>query len=133
MKTIQKMYWMTAILAVCSFTALGYSGESNAVKKAKEAVEEAAPYDWRTLAESAKVCFKKKENVDLALKWIDKSIEINKDPFNLEIKGDYYQSIGDNKEAMKLYYDAITTGKEQNFWFDTSELQAKIWKLRDVN
>lgn len=131
MKSIKKMYWMTAIVAICSFTALGYSGESNAVKKAKEAVKEAEAYDWRTLAESAQVCFDKKENVGQALEWIDRSIEINKDPFNLEVKGDYYRSIGDNKKAMRLYYEAITVGKSQNFWFESSKIQGKIWDLRE--
>ena len=131
MKSIQKMSWATVLIAVCSFGALGYSGESNAVKKAKVAVKEAEPYDWKTLAESAQVCFKKKENLEMAMEWINKSIEINKDPFNLEIKGDYFESIGEEKEAMKLYYEAITVGKEQSFWFDSSDIQAKIWKLRD--
>lgn len=130
MKMIQKLIGATALVAVFSLTSLAGPGQSNAVKKAIEAVNEAEPYDWKTLAESAKVCFKKGENVEQALQWIDKSIEINKDPMNLEIKGDYYSATGAKEEALKLYSEAITVGKAQNFWYDTSELQSKIWNLR---
>jgi len=129
MKIFQKTIAMIALAAIVSFSAQA-APESNAVKKAKEAVEEAAPYDWKTLASSAEICFKKKENTELALEWINKSIEINKDPKNLEIKADYFASIGEKSKALALYSEAINTGKEQNFWFDSSDLQDKIWSLR---
>lgn len=128
MKTIQRLMGILALSTVLIFTA--EASDSNAVKKAKEAVEEAKPYDWKTLAESAAVCFKKNENTTEALNWINKSIEINKDPINLEIKADYYAAINEKKQALSLYAEAINTGKNQNFDFDSSKLQAKIWELR---
>lgn len=128
MKTIQKMMTAMTLIVIITFTT--QAAESAAVKKAKEAVAEAAPYDWKILAESADICFSKGENIDEAMKWIDKSIEINKDPLNLEVKADYLVAQGKNKQAMKYYVEAIKAGKEQNFWFDSSGLQAKIWKLR---
>ncbi|RED94413.1 hypothetical protein [Marinoscillum furvescens] len=131
MKTIQKMIGALALVGLLTFTATASStGESKSVKKAKEAVEEAAGYDWKTLAESAQVCFKKDQNIDQAMIWIEKSIEIQEDPFNLEILADYYASKGENDLAMSTYVRAIDAGRAQNFWYDNSHLQAKIWELR---
>lgn len=129
MKTIQKMMGIFALSSALAFSATA-SSDSHAVKKAKEAVEEAKPYDWKTLAKSAEVCFRKNENTTEALEWIDKSIEIYKNPMNLEIKGDYYASANKKADALALYSEAIQIGKDQNFDFDTSKLQEKIWNLR---
>ncbi|MFH6982364.1 hypothetical protein [Marinoscillum luteum] len=131
MKSIQRMMGVAALIMIFTYSTQATPDDSNAVKKAKDAVEGAAPYDWKTMAQSAKVCFRKQENVEQALEWINKSIEINKDPFNLEIKADYYRDKGEKDEALKLYSEALKVGKEQNFWFDGTDIQAKIWKLRE--
>lgn len=131
MKTIQKMIGAVAVVALISFSATASStGESKSVKKAKEAVEEAAGYDWKTMAESAAICFKKGQNIEQAMVWIEKSIEIQEDPFNLEILADYYASLGKKDKAITTYVKAIDAGRAQNFWYDNSHLQAKIWDLR---
>lgn len=130
MKMIQKTIGMLAMVIMFSTTAWAATGESYAVKKAKEAVAEAESYDWKTLATSAKVCFRKGENTEQALEWINQSIKIQKDPINLEIKADYYAGIGEKNDALKYYSEAIDAGKKQNFWFDSSSLQSKIWELR---
>ena len=62
--------------------------------------------------------------------WIEKSIEIQKDPLNLEILADYYVEKNETERATKTYIQAIEAGKEQNFWFDSSDLQAKLWNLK---
>lgn len=128
MQTLIKSISIFSLAIILSTQA--FAGQSRAVKKAKEAVAEAAEYDWKTLAKSAEICFNKGENIEEALVWIEKSIEIQKDPFNLQVLGDYYASIGDKKTAMAKYYEAITVAKDQNFWYDTSSIQAKIWELK---
>ncbi len=127
MKTISRVFVLLVLFSLSSQSMA--TTTSNAVKKAQEAVSE-SPYDWKILAESAVICFKKGENIDEAMKWINKSIEINKDPMNLEIKADYLVEQGKKKEASKFYIEAINTAKNQNFWYDTSDLQQKLWKLR---
>ena len=69
-------------------------------EKTRDAVEQASPHDWYTLALSAEKCFKKKVNLKQASEWLDQSIEIAEKPFNLELKGDYYM---DNKLPDKAY------------------------------
>lgn len=133
MNTLRKINLAVVLVFAITFTAFSGSiteGKSRAVKKAIEAVEAAEAYDWQTLAKSAAVCFEKKENMEQALTWITKSIELNEDPYNLEVMGDYYSGEGQNKKAMEYYYKAITVGKEQNFWNDSQRLQKKIWDLR---
>lgn len=134
MYTFKKNLFAAVLLTAATFAATALpsttGNHSRAVKKAIETVEKAEAYDWKTLAECAEICFKKGENVSQALEWINRSIEINEDPYNLEIKGDYYESEGDKQEAMKYYYKAIVAGKAQNFWNDNDRLQEKIWDLR---
>lgn len=127
MKTFQKI--MIAAIVVGAFTFNAEAKESNAVKKAKEAVE-AEPADWQTLAKSAKVCFRKGENTDQALKWIDESISLKKTAQNLEIKGDYYASVNNNEKALAYYAEAANVGRSNDPKFDSSKLQTKIWKMR---
>jgi len=121
---------LVALIAVAISTSVfANDPESKIVEKAREAVESSAS-DWKVLAESAQKCFKRNENVEQAMQWIDKSIEINPDPFNYEVKGDYYNSKKQYKMAMEQYYKAILTGKEQNFWYDNKHLQKKIWESK---
>ncbi|XOV95189.1 MAG: tetratricopeptide repeat protein [Bacteroidota bacterium] len=117
---------LAAITLVSSLGAFANDPESKTVEKARDAVESSSS-NWKVLAESAEKCFRKGQNVDQAMEWINKSIEINPDPMNHEIKGDYYKSQNQYKKAMEQYFKAIVTGKEQNFWFDDKGLQKKIW------
>ncbi|MEQ8338211.1 MAG: hypothetical protein RIA62_12735 [Cyclobacteriaceae bacterium] len=117
------------IAVVISTSAFASDPESKAVEKAREAVESSAS-DWKVLAESAQKCFKKGQNIDQAMEWINKSIEINPDPFNYEVKGDYYKSIKHYRKALQQYHEAILVGKKQNFWYDNGHLQKKIWESK---
>ncbi|MEQ8881197.1 MAG: hypothetical protein RLQ12_16250 [Cyclobacteriaceae bacterium] len=117
------------IAVVISTSAFASDPESKAVEKAREAVESSAS-DWKILAESAQKCFKKGQNIDQAMEWINKSIEINPDPFNYEVKGDYYKSIKHYRKALQQYHEAILVGKKQNFWYDNGHLQKKIWESK---
>ena len=128
MKNLKALTLLILLITVVTI-APSYATTSNAVKKAKQAVSE-SPYDWKILAESAEICFSQGENIEEAMKWVDKSIEINKDPKNLEIKADFLVAQGKKAEALEYYVEAINTGKSQNFWFDTSALQKKLWELR---
>ena len=133
MKVFKTSLFAIAILAASLGAFASDPAESKTVEKAREAVESADSYDWQVLAKSAEKCFKKNQNIDQAMEWINKSIEINPDPSNLEIKGDYYRSVGKPSKAIEAYYEAIIVGKDQNFWFDNSHLQKKIWDIKSTN
>lgn len=103
---------------------------SKLVENAKKAVKKADATDWETLAQSAEICFIKKENIEEAVQWINKSLEIKETAYNLEVKGDYLKSIGKRREAKELYYNAILKSKEVDMQVNTSKLQEKLWELR---
>tara|TARA_B100000941_G_scaffold289430_1_gene268478 strand:- start:92963 stop:93508 length:546 start_codon:yes stop_codon:yes gene_type:complete len=123
---------LVAFMAVViSTSAFSSDPESKVVEKAREAVESSSS-DWKVLAESAQKCFKKEQNIDQAMEWINKSIEINPDPSNYEIKGDYYKSVKQYRKALQQYYEGILVGKKQNFWYDSRHLQKKVWESKQA-
>ncbi|MCG8307280.1 MAG: hypothetical protein MI975_07790 [Cytophagales bacterium] len=103
--------------------------DDRTTEKAREAVENAGPHDWYTLAVSAEKCFKKKVNLKQASEWLDQSLEIAETPFNLELKGDYFI---DNKlpdKALEYYVRAMNTIKERDGEGEVAHLQKKISKI----
>ncbi|AZQ62984.1 hypothetical protein EI427_12255 [Flammeovirga pectinis] len=62
--------------------------------------------EWLHYANSARQCIETSNLMD-ALELIDISIEINKNSTNLEIKGDYYTSMGNLTKAFEHYQLAI--------------------------
>lgn len=63
--------------------------------------------DWLYYAETAKNCINSNQNLHDALELIDHSIDLQINPINLEIKGDYYIKIGDLNNAFSQYKKAI--------------------------
>ncbi len=126
-----KTSFVAFIAVIFSTVAIANDPESKVVEKAREAVESSSS-NWKILAESAQKCFRKDQNIDQAMEWINKSIDINPDPYNYEIKGDYFLSKKQYNKALKQYYEAILIGKEQNFWYDNKHLQKKIWESKQA-
>jgi hypothetical protein len=106
--------------------------EDRTTEKTREAVENASPHDWYTLATSAEKCFKKKVNLKQASDWLDQSLAIAQTPFNLELKGDYFI---DNKlpnRALDYYVRAMNAMKESDGKADITKLQKKISKIINI-
>lgn len=122
---------LAVITLITSSIAFATTPQSKTVEKAREAVELNSS-NWKVLAQSAEKCFKKGENIEQAMEWINRSIEINPDPMNHEIKGDFFAKQNKYKQALEQYFKAILVGKEQNFWFDNKQLQKKIWDTKSV-
>jgi len=103
--------------------------DDRTTEKTQEAVENASPHDWYTLATCAEKCFKKKVNLKQASVWLDQSLEIAETPFNLELKADYYI---DNKlpdKALVYYVRAMNIIKENDGEGDVAHIQKKISKI----
>ncbi len=127
----QKISLFTAALLIISGSHLFASiGGEKVVEKARASVEKAAPDDWKTLAEAAQLCIKKKVNMKEASEWIHKSIDIKKTQFNTEVMGDYYRVNNLPEKAVAWYMESMALGKKSTDGFDASMLQAKMFDLR---
>jgi hypothetical protein len=124
---MKKLNLAVLTLAILMVSASSFAKVDNkTVEKARSAVENASPDDWYAYAKSAKMCIKKNVNMKEAAEWIDKSLDIKRDAFNLEIKGDYYLANNLPEKALELYVEAAKVGKENDVNFNTSDLQDKI-------
>ena len=97
--------------------------------KNRDIVQESAPDDWYTLAFCAEQCIKKNIVNKEVAEWIDKSLEIKKSSYNLEIKGDYYMKNKLPMKAGEFYLEAIKVGLEEDKNFNYSDLQSKIARI----
>ena len=119
----------SALIAIVFLSATSFAAipsDDKAVNKAKNAVEQASPDDWKTLEESARVCIKKGKNMKEAAEWINASIAIKATPSNLELKGDYYLKNNLPEKALQYYIQSSKSIKEQNANNSTFHLEEKI-------
>lgn len=133
MKNVVRLSRMITLAFVLTFaTSITFASaiKDKAVEKARAAVVKADSDDWQTLTKSAKVLMKKNAHLEEALTWIEKSISIDKNVQNLELRGDYYVKFGNNREAMISYVEAIKVGKLANFNFNSRYLEEKISRAR---
>ena len=100
--------------------------DDRTTEKTRDAVENASPHDWYTLAISAEKCFKKKVNLKEASEWLDQSLAIAKTPFNLELKGDYYNDNRIPDKALEYYLQAMNAMKENDGEADITKIQKKV-------
>ena len=119
-------------VALITLNASVAFADDRTTEKTRDAVENASPDDWYTLAISAEKCFKKKVNLKQASEWLDQSLEIAEMPFNLELKGDYYISNRLPDKALEYYVRAMNTLKEKDGESDITQLQKKIAKITNI-
>ena len=83
MRALNLIKTLSVAMFIFATVATTQAASDKTSEKAREAVENAEPNDWSTLAESAEKCLRKKVNIEEANEWIKKSIVINKNEFNL--------------------------------------------------
>ena len=129
-KNLLSLGLVTALLLTfsISFASTG----SKAEEKAREAVENAAPDDWHTLAESAEKLMRNKKNLKEANEWIDRSIEIKETAYNHTLKGDYFQAVKMPEKALKYYVKAMQLAQEENKDADLSSIQQKVAAITGI-
>ena len=103
--------------------------DDRTTEKTRDAVENADPDDWYTLAISAEKCFNKKVNLVEAAKWLDQSLEIAETPFNLELKGDYYIENQLPDKALEYYVRTMNTIKANDGEAEVTHIQLKIARI----
>jgi len=121
-------------IAALLVTSLGFARDANdrIIEKSREAVDQAGPHDWEILAESAEKCIQKNINVDEALEWLDKSIEINPNKYNLTLKGDYYLNKKFPDEAIIYYLKAAEITTADSHKVSVADTQEKIKKALEL-
>lgn len=119
-----------ALCVLLQTSLIAGSTDNKSVVKAKTAVENGAPDDWRLLAKQAKVLLRKKKDLGTAKEWIEKSIAIKKDVSNLELMGDYYALNDLPTQAMDYYSQCSKLLVNENPQADISLYQKKIWALK---
>lgn len=120
------------------FVSTGVYAEPMGIKnnrtaeKARQAVEEAAPDDWYTYAQSAEKSIRKKENLKEVKGWLERSLEINQNAYNLAVMGDYYTLTNLPIKAYKYYVKSLKTGFEQDSNFNDPITHEKMMKARSI-
>ena len=130
MKNKKSLLAVLVLLSALVVNAHIYDGKDKILNKARKAVASNFDNSWKVFAQSASMIIDKGVALEEAREWLEASLKIQKTPFNLEVMGDYYFATGDNKTAIKYYYESILLLKETTLNPDTGPLQAKIWKAR---
>lgn len=132
-KNVRLILMMLAVAFVGTSVYAAPSATGNrTVEKARLAVEEAAPDDWFTYAESAEKCMKKKVNLKEAKQWLDKSLKIQGTPYNLAVMGDYYNMNKLPEKALEYYVKSLRVGMEQDITYQDHATHAKMMKVRSA-
>lgn len=119
----------TALLVLFSMST--YAGNTDkTVEKARDMVSNAAPDDYKTLADAAALCVRKDANLTQAKEWFEKSIEIKANSKAYEVAGDYYSKNNLKEKAIDAYIQSMLLAKQENFNADTKHLESKISELK---
>lgn len=104
--------------------------ESRTAEKAREAVDNAGPDDWHTLASAAEKCIKKNVNLGEAKAWLKKSIKIRHTPYNLAVMGDYFMLNQIPEKGLEYYVASLRVGFQQDINYRDEITHAKMMKVR---
>lgn len=129
MKSLKQLLVLAlfAIITVNTSFANPTDNEDNEIDKLRASVENATATDWAAYSDAAERCIELKTNLSEAYVWIEKSIAINANIENLEVKGDYLALNGANDMAIEAYNQAILTGVMQGQ--DVAKIQKKVLKM----
>ena len=132
MEKILKVLMLFVLSAICLNGFSADDKNEKVLNRYREEVNGASPDDWYTLATCAKQCMKKDIMNKEVAEWIDRSLEIKRTAYNLEIKGDYFLLNRLPDEAGKFYLEALQVGFEDDPDFDPSGIQSKIADMVDL-
>ncbi|AZQ60741.1 hypothetical protein EI427_00505 [Flammeovirga pectinis] len=125
-----KQFFAIALLAIItaapSFAGI-HDNEDNEINKLRATVENASATDWAIYADAADRCIELKKNLSEAYVWIEKSIAIDANSENLEVKGDYLALNGAKDMAIDTYNQAILSGMQEGK--DITKIQKKVLKM----
>ncbi len=124
-----RVFVVLFLIGSTSITLLANQNSDRTTKRARQAVEQASPDDWHTLAESAEQCIAKGVNLKEAAGWLNQSLAIKETVYNLQVQGDYYVKNQLPERALESYSKSIRVGKLNDPSYVSATTQAKIVKL----
>lgn len=124
-----RMFVVIFLMGSTATSLLANQRVDRTTERARQAVEQASPDDWHTLAESAERCIAKGVNLKEAAAWLDQSLAIKETAFNLRVQGDYYVKNQLPDRALESYSKSIRVGKLNDSSYADAATQAKIVKL----
>ncbi|MFA0964761.1 hypothetical protein AB9P05_23335 [Roseivirga sp. BDSF3-8] len=98
--------------------------------KARTKLEKKATPDWKDYCKSAQMCVRKNTNMEEAHSWLEKSIEMDKNPDNLEAMGDYHLANNEKRKAADFYLESLKAGILKNPNYQDESLQKKLTQLQ---
>jgi len=104
------------------------STEEQALSNISKGIEGA----WRTYANAARYLAETKKDYDTGLKYIDQSLTLKEDWFNLWIKATLLAGKGKTKDAIGLGEKAYGLGQKADFFFLETEIKKTLaeWKKK---
>ena len=87
---------------------------------------------WRAYASSARYLAETKKDYETALRYVDQSLALKEDWFNLWIKATIVAAKGEHKEAIALGEKAYELGKKAEVFFLEPEIKKTLgeWKKK---
>jgi len=129
---IQFNFLFTVVILLGLTVEEGFSmSKSKWLEKAEEAIEKAAPDDWKTYAKWADKLIDKDVGMKKVKQWIEQSMSIKTTAYNLEVAGDYYLKNNLPRKAVDYYIKSMNKLKEKDVFADTRVIQDKIRKALD--
>jgi hypothetical protein len=102
------------------------NSEETVILKARNRAEKAREGDWKTLADCANTLIKIGISSEEVIKWIEKSISVQENFYNVSLQGDYYRLKKEFTKANEKYLKAIHLAQMDNNQDAVSNIQWKI-------
>jgi len=95
-------------------------------------IKNAVDNTWRTYANAARYMLENKKDYDTGMKYIDQSLALKEDWFNLWIKAELLKAKGNAQEARATGERAFELGKKSPMFFLESEIKKTLeeWKKK---
>jgi hypothetical protein len=126
---LSQMFFVVVLLGGTTTGLFATERTDRTTERARQAVKEASPDDWHTLAKSAERCIVKGVNLKEAAAWLEQSLTIKETPYNLRVQGDYYVKNRLPEQALESYSKSIRVGKLSDPSYSDAATQKKIVKL----
>ena len=104
--------------------------EEDGYRTLTEWVQEGKPLHWSTLNQYAWGVYEKSDDpahIDMALSWINSSIEKDRNYFNLDTQAMLYHKGGNTARAIEVAREAIDAAKESGDDYEATEKELNKW------
>lgn len=111
-------------------TRIRFQIDVNTDKQARENIDSYLGSTWRSYASSARYFLDQNKELDKGMEYVDQSIALDENWFNVWTKAELYKAMGNMTEASKYAMKAKELGDQASnfFWKDQVYAAAEEWK-----